>query len=202
MRPHDFRAWSAVLPAKQTARPRMLAGHAALSWFPDASGRHSPAAWHGNLPASAAGRPSTPLVRPAPAFSWVARAGAVPAPLPKDGIAHRQRRPRPVARPAGARRRPGHRTTPGDEIGVGSAIAFPARLPSPSPWPRGRGEGCGVAGEGLAWQQGPHRPPFSVAITVPGRSSAPGQCWPKRRLNCPLSRPSTSPSPSKSKYHR
>src|SRR5262249_55587337 len=37
---------------------------------------------------------------------------------------------------------------------------------------------------------------------LPGRSAPPGQDRPKRRLNCPLSWPSTSPSPSKSKYHR
>jgi serine/threonine protein kinase len=35
-----------------------------------------------------------------------------------------------------------------------------------------------------------------------GRYARPGQCGPNRRLNCPLSRPSTSPSASKSKYHR
>jgi hypothetical protein len=29
-----------------------------------------------------------------------------------------------------------------------------------------------------------------------------GQNWPKRRLNCPLSGPSTLPSPLKSKYQR
>src|SRR5262249_59228067 len=38
--------------------------------------------------------------------------------------------------------------------------------------------------------------------SVSDRSSSPHQGWPKRRLNWPLSRPSTAPSPSKSKYHR
>ena len=42
----------------------------------------------------------------------------------------------------------------------------------------------------------------SGAVTFLGRRCSTGQNWPKRRLNCPLSRPSTLPSPLKSKYDR
>src|SRR5207247_1998470 len=56
------------------------------------------------------------------------------------------------------------------------------------------------AGEGLTVT--PHRPLCSVAIRVRNRCSSPGQYWLNRRLKCPLSRPSTSPSPSKSQYQR
>src|SRR5262249_21659936 len=51
----------------------------------------------------------------------------------------------------------------------------------------------------------PRRPPPAAFLSRRDRRggySLLRQYWPNRRLNCPLSRPSTSPSPSKSKYHR
>lgn len=59
-----------------------------------------------------------------------------------------------------------------------------------------------LRGRVRSWDPVPSARPILTAPAAPTAGAAPGQNWPNRRLNSPLSRPSTSPSPSKSKYHR